>query len=118
MLGLGGPRKVQERDEELLQGCLWSGGGVRYHFVRLRPSPIAFLRELSRLRHSRRSFESLTSWLSDARALASPDLEVVVVGNKLDQEDDRQVPYLEASRWAQEHGESSVRAFEGGEGES
>ncbi|BGO91527.1 hypothetical protein NBRC10512v2_003798 [Rhodotorula toruloides] len=53
---------------------------------------------------SRRSFESLTSWLSDARALASPDLEVVVVGNKLDQEDDRQVPYLEASRWAQEHG--------------
>ncbi|BGP32221.1 hypothetical protein JCM10296v2_004001 [Rhodotorula toruloides] len=53
---------------------------------------------------SRRSFESLTSWLSDARALASPDLEVVIVGNKLDQEDDRQVPYLEASRWAQEHG--------------
>ncbi|GEM07092.1 ras-related protein Rab-4B [Rhodotorula toruloides] len=46
----------------------------------------------------------ITSWLSDARALASPDLEVVIVGNKLDQEDDRQVPYLEASRWAQEHG--------------
>lgn len=54
----------------------------------------------------RRSFESLSNWLSDARALASPDLEVVIVGNKLDQEDDRQVPYLEASRWAQEHGES------------
>ncbi|GAA5984179.1 hypothetical protein JCM10908_006082 [Rhodotorula pacifica] len=52
---------------------------------------------------SRRSFEALSSWLSDARTLASPDLEVVVVGNKLDQEDDRQVPYLEASRWAQEH---------------
>ncbi|GJN90506.1 hypothetical protein Rhopal_003517-T1 [Rhodotorula paludigena] len=53
---------------------------------------------------SRRSFESLQSWLSDARALASPDLEVVIVGNKVDQEDERQVPYLEASRWAQEHG--------------
>ncbi|GAA5960801.1 hypothetical protein JCM8115_000158 [Rhodotorula mucilaginosa] len=52
---------------------------------------------------SRRSFEALSSWLSDARTLASPDLEVVVVGNKLDQEEDRQVPYLEASRWAQEH---------------
>lgn len=55
---------------------------------------------------SRRSFEALSSWLSDARTLASPDLEVVVVGNKLDQEEDRQVPYLEASRWAQEHSES------------
>ncbi|BGP16364.1 hypothetical protein JCM10213v2_004366, partial [Rhodosporidiobolus nylandii] len=52
---------------------------------------------------SRRSFESLQSWLSDARALASPDLEVVVVGNKLDQEEDRQVPFIEASRWAQDN---------------
>ncbi|GAA5850428.1 hypothetical protein JCM8547_001872 [Rhodosporidiobolus lusitaniae] len=51
----------------------------------------------------RRSFEALQSWLSDARALASPDLQVVVVGNKLDQEEDRKVPYLEASRWAQEN---------------
>ncbi|GAA6040232.1 hypothetical protein JCM8097_004196 [Rhodosporidiobolus ruineniae] len=50
---------------------------------------------------SRRSFESLQSWLSDARALASPDLQVVIVGNKSDQEDDRQVPYLEGSRFAQ-----------------
>lgn len=60
---------------------------------------------------SRRSFEALSSWLSDARTLASPDLEVVVVGNKLDQEDDRQVPYLEASRWAQEHSESRQDTF-------
>jgi len=55
---------------------------------------------------SRASFNSLSSWLADARALASPDLAVVIVGNKLDQEEDRQVPYLEASRWAQEHGAS------------
>ncbi|GAA6001359.1 hypothetical protein JCM10207_006624 [Rhodosporidiobolus poonsookiae] len=52
---------------------------------------------------SRKSFESLQSWVSDARALASPDLEVVVVGNKLDQEHDRQVTFLEASRWAQDN---------------
>jgi len=52
---------------------------------------------------SRPSFDSLSSWLADARALASPDLAVVLVGNKLDQEENRQVPYLEASRWAQEH---------------
>ncbi|GAA5865652.1 hypothetical protein JCM1840_003204 [Sporobolomyces johnsonii] len=60
---------------------------------------------------SRRSFENLSSWLADARALASPDLAVVIVGNKADRpEDDRQVPYLEASRWAQEHGALFVEA--------
>ncbi|KAK4053936.1 hypothetical protein OIO90_003773 [Microbotryomycetes sp. JL221] len=52
---------------------------------------------------SRASFDSLSSWLADARALASPDLKVVLVGNKLDQDELRQVPYLEASRWAQAH---------------
>ncbi|KAM0791375.1 hypothetical protein ACM66B_005840 [Microbotryomycetes sp. NB124-2] len=52
---------------------------------------------------SRASFDSLSSWLADARALASPDLKVVLVGNKLDQDEHRQVPYLEASRWAQAH---------------
>ncbi|GAA5988974.1 hypothetical protein JCM5350_001734 [Sporobolomyces pararoseus] len=60
---------------------------------------------------SRRSFENLSSWLSDARALASPDLEVVIVGNKSDRPDeDRQVPFLEASRWAQDHGALFVEA--------
>lgn len=53
--------------------------------------------------YRRRSFESLPAWLQDARALASPDLKVVLVGNKVDQDMDRQVPYLEASRWAQEN---------------
>ncbi|KAI5480576.1 hypothetical protein MNV49_000272 [Pseudohyphozyma bogoriensis] len=52
---------------------------------------------------SRKSFEALDTWLTDARALASADMAVVIVGNKLDQEENRQVPYLEASRWAQEH---------------
>ena len=50
--------------------------------------------------------------MSDARALASPDLEVVIVGNKSDRPDeDRQVPFLEASRWAQDHGEFSSLLF-------
>ncbi|GAA5820106.1 hypothetical protein JCM11251_005483 [Rhodosporidiobolus azoricus] len=52
---------------------------------------------------SRKSFENLSSWLSDARALASPDLQVVIVGNKVDQEEDRQVSYLEGNRFAQEN---------------
>lgn len=53
----------------------------------------------------RSSFEPLGRWLADARALASSDLVVVVVGNKLDREEDREVGYVEASRWAGENGE-------------
>lgn len=52
----------------------------------------------------RASFESLPQWIADARALASPDLVLVIVGNKLDEEDDREVEYLEAARFAKENG--------------
>ncbi|KAK9894263.1 ras-domain-containing protein [Cystobasidium minutum MCA 4210] len=51
----------------------------------------------------RSSFEALQAWISDARALASPDLVIVLVGNKLDDEDNREVEYLEAARWAKEN---------------
>ncbi|KAL7007385.1 hypothetical protein EMMF5_003224 [Cystobasidiomycetes sp. EMM_F5] len=51
----------------------------------------------------RASFESLPQWIADARALASPDLVLVIVGNKLDEEDDREVEYLEAARFAKEN---------------
>lgn len=56
-------------------------------------------------RNRRDTFESLQQWVADARALASPDLVIVLVGNKLDEEDNREVEYLEAARWAQENSE-------------
>lgn len=52
----------------------------------------------------RQSFVDLGRWLADCRALASPHLVTVLVGNKLDKEEDREVEYLEGSRWAQENG--------------
>ncbi|KAI8447789.1 P-loop containing nucleoside triphosphate hydrolase protein [Phakopsora pachyrhizi] len=53
---------------------------------------------------NRSTFNSLSSWLADARSLASPDLAVVLVGNKVDlEEDSRQVGELEASKWAKRH---------------
>ena len=64
----------------------------------LTPNPLTQL--------SRESFNSLTQWLSDARTLASPDIVIILVGNKVDLEKDRQVTYLEASRFAQENGEA------------
>lgn len=53
---------------------------------------------------SRDSFLNLSRWLADARALASPHLVVVLVGNKSDREDEREVEWSEASRWAAENG--------------
>lgn len=55
---------------------------------------------------SRASFLGLSRWLADARALGSPNLVVVLVGNKSDREDDREVEWAEASKWAAENGVS------------
>lgn len=52
---------------------------------------------------SRETYTNLTRWLKDARALARPDITVVVVGNKCDQKSAREVTLLEASRFAQEN---------------
>ena len=59
---------------------------------------------------SRASFSKLSRWFEDARALASPHLVTVLVGNKSDREEEREVEWAEASRWAAEHGEHK-RAF-------
>lgn len=55
---------------------------------------------------SRASFLNLSRWLADARALGSPNLVVVLVGNKSDREDDREVEWAEGSKWAAENGVS------------
>jgi Ras-related protein Rab-4A/Ras-related protein Rab-4B len=49
---------------------------------------------------SRDSFLNMSQWLTDARALASPHLVAILVGNKSDREEDREVEWAEASRWA------------------
>lgn len=54
---------------------------------------------------SRDSFNVLNSWLNDARTLAGPDICVLLVGNKRDLDDNREVTFLEASKFAQENGE-------------
>ncbi|CAE6499652.1 unnamed protein product [Rhizoctonia solani] len=52
---------------------------------------------------SRASFLNLSRWLADARALASPQLIAVLVGNKTDREEEREVEWNEASKWASEN---------------
>jgi len=53
---------------------------------------------------SRETFNALSNWLSDARTLASPNIIIVLVGNKRDLDAEREVTFLEASRFAQENG--------------
>jgi len=53
--------------------------------------------------HSRLSYNNLRTWLEDARTLASAGIVIILVGNKKDLEDDREVTFIEASRFAQEN---------------
>ncbi|KAF0290837.1 Ras-related protein Rab-4B [Amphibalanus amphitrite] len=52
---------------------------------------------------SRESFNALSAWLTDARSLASPNIVILMVGNKKDLDAEREVTFLEASRFAQEN---------------
>lgn len=111
---LGGdwvPLAPQVGDPELLPRGSWSPAGVRHHQVGVRngwggawaapllcPPPFFFL-------HSRETYNSLAAWLTDARTLASPNIVVILCGNKKDLDPEREVTFLEASRFAQENGE-------------
>lgn len=59
---------------------------------------------LSILSYSRETYNALTNWLTDARTLASPNIVIILCGNKKDLDADREVTFLEASRFAQENG--------------
>ncbi|KAF0030417.1 hypothetical protein F2P81_017148 [Scophthalmus maximus] len=52
---------------------------------------------------SRETYNALTNWLTDARTLASPNIAIILCGNKKDLDADREVTFLEASRFAQEN---------------
>jgi Ras-related protein Rab-4B len=57
----------------------------------------------------RDSYNALANWLSDARTLASSNIVILLVGNKSDLEEQREVTFLEASRFAQENGKKNIR---------
>ncbi len=50
----------------------------------------------------------MTNWLTDARTLASPNIVIILVGNKKDLDAEREVTFMEASRFAQENGKYYV----------
>lgn len=52
---------------------------------------------------NRESYNAITNWLTDVRTLASPNIVIILCGNKKDLDDQRQVTFDEAERFAQEH---------------
>jgi GTPase SAR1 family protein len=52
----------------------------------------------------RDSFNHLTAWLNDARTLTNPNTIIMLIGNKKDMDDRREVRYEEASAFARENG--------------
>lgn len=52
----------------------------------------------------RETFEHLTSWLEDCRKYSSPNIVIILVGNKADLETDRQVTREEGESFAQKNG--------------
>jgi len=52
---------------------------------------------------NRESYNAVTNWLADARSLASPNIIIILCGNKKDLDEQRQVTFLEANRFAQEN---------------
>lgn len=52
----------------------------------------------------RSTFNHLSSWLTDARNLTNPNTVIVLIGNKADLEDQRDVTYDEAKLFAGQNG--------------
>ena len=52
----------------------------------------------------RGTYNHLTSWLTDARNLTNPNTVIMLIGNKNDLDDKREVTFEEASAFAQENG--------------
>jgi len=52
----------------------------------------------------RSTFNHLTSWLTDARNLTSPNTVIIMIGNKTDLSKQREVTFEEASKFGEENG--------------
>lgn len=51
----------------------------------------------------RESFNAVADWLADVRTLASPNIVIILCGNKLDLDAEREVSYEEGNQFAQEN---------------
>ena len=60
----------------------------------------------------RQSFENVNKWISEAKNHRGDDIMIVLVGNKLDDEENRQVSTEEGSNMAKHHGLEDIQFIE------
>ncbi|CAI2378692.1 unnamed protein product [Moneuplotes crassus] len=101
--------KVYECDGDLVQVHLWDTAGQdKYgslsdqYFKRAAGAFIIF--DIS----SKKSFESCKGWHSQLKEAGENSVEVVLIGNKVDLEDEREVTFKEAQEFAKEHSFSYI----------
>jgi len=52
---------------------------------------------------NRHSFENLETWLNDIKIQSNPDIKIILIGNKADLEDNREITKEEGEMFATEH---------------
>lgn len=58
----------------------------------------------------RSTYNHLNSWLSDAKNLTNPNTVIILIGNKCDLENQRDVPFEEAKQFADDNGLMFIEA--------
>ncbi|KAI1388823.1 GTP-binding protein rab2 [Hypoxylon trugodes] len=108
--GLPEPPRVSNTPQKHMKLSLWDTAGqetyksvTRSYFRGASGALLVF--DITR----KTTFNHVTDWLNDLRAIADPDIVVILVGNKLDQaqSDDsnkREVTHQEAEEWARRNG--------------
>eukprot|EP01017_Pseudomicrothorax_dubius_P009509 TRINITY_DN1323_c0_g1_i15.p1 TRINITY_DN1323_c0_g1~~TRINITY_DN1323_c0_g1_i15.p1 ORF type:complete len:211 (+),score=32.18 TRINITY_DN1323_c0_g1_i15:132-764(+) len=56
------------------------------------------------------SYNALSQWIKDARDLARPDISIIVIGNKVDLKENRQIAFVDAAKFCQENGAAFLEA--------
>ena len=60
----------------------------------------------------RQTYTKVASWLEDARKNTNPNTVILLIGNKVDMEKDREVSFEEAKKFADENGSFIFCMFE------
>ncbi|KAI0013317.1 GTP-binding protein rab2 [Xylariaceae sp. FL0662B] len=111
--GLPDPPRASNEQQKYMKLSLWDTAGqetyksvTRSYFRGASGALLVF--DITR----RATFQHVTDWLNDLRAIAEPDIVVILVGNKLDRAQDaaeeegnrREVTAAEAEDWARRNG--------------
>ncbi|CAC5393386.1 RAB15 [Mytilus coruscus] len=104
-IGIDFKMKTLQIDDRIVKVQIWDTAGqerfesITKQFYR-RAQGVLLVYDMS----SRSSFEAIPKWLAYVEQFCKEDVSVMLLGNKCDREDRRQVTTKEASQFAKDHG--------------